>query len=228
LYDPLAVGALPDVATDDFAAAATEMEPKMLLRQQRQLLSAALGRLYLIDEPEQHLHALMQRKVAPWLAQLVSKGSAQAMITTHSVPFLTAGSERETCWVYVRRPSDGPTRVETLDAPTLGAFSELELDVGWDRGQLLSTIALLLFVDGRSDQAVLEALLGDELRRLGVAVIPMHGQSRAKGILDAEILLRYSTAMVAVWLDRVPQETIAELLAHPDRAAERIGTLPRR
>ena len=66
---------------------------------------------------------------------------------------------------------------------------------------------------------MLQALAGDELRSAGVAVIPLHGESRASGIIDAEIVPRYSSAAVAVWLDRVPAEALAKIMADPMSAA---------
>jgi hypothetical protein len=134
----------------------------------------ALERAYIVDEPERHLHPLMQRQLAPWLGHLVWAGLAQAIIATHSIPFLNIGSSEDTSWIYLRRSADGRTMVEAVDAPTLNALSEAALDLGWDRGQLLALVGVLLFVEGRGDQAVLATLLGDELHRYGIAVVPRY------------------------------------------------------
>jgi len=85
----------------------------------------------------------------------------------------------------------------------LQARTEVAMDLGIDRGELLASKSVFLFVEGRNDQVVLETLCGPELHEYGIAVIPVHSSSKLKGIIDAEILLRYSSAPAAAWLDNV-------------------------
>jgi hypothetical protein len=51
-------------------------------------------------------------------------------------------------------------------------------------------------------------------------VVPLRGASRATGITQAEILFRFTTASLAVWLDKVPENVVGRLKADPSFAAE--------
>ena len=94
------------------------------------------------------------------------------------------------------------------------------MDLGIDRGELLASKSVFLFVEGRNDQVVLETLCGPELHEYRIAVIPVHSSLKLKGIIDAEILLRYSSAPAAAWLDNVSVDVADRLRANPGGAAE--------
>lgn len=44
--------------------------------------------MFLVDEPERHLHPRAQRPLAAWLRDLVREHGTQALLTTHAVPFI--------------------------------------------------------------------------------------------------------------------------------------------
>lgn len=163
----------------------------------------------LADEPERHLHPRLQREAARWLVDTVHKSSSQVILATHSVPFLNLGPEAR--YTYVRRQPGELAHVSPIETSELQALTEIALDLGLDRGELMALVRVLLFVEGRADQAVLEALCAEDLHANGIAVIPLHGHSRAVGILEAEVLMRFTSAPAAVWLDNVPAEVIAKL-----------------
>lgn len=127
---------------------------------------------YFIDESERHLHPSVARKAARWLREVMTEREAQCVLTTHSVPFLDLGDAG--AYNYLWRQGG---RIFSLqfDPDSRHAFSLLAEEMGFDRGELLTTVRQLLFVEGRADQIVLEALFGCELRRFGVAVVPFHG-----------------------------------------------------
>ena len=66
-----------------------------------------------------------------------------------------------------------------LDVDKLSALDQLSAEMGFDRAELLTLTRRLLFVEGRADQTVLEALFGAELRRCGTRVIRMQGTGAA-------------------------------------------------
>lgn len=221
LVDAIMAGRMPRVKFAGLGVLTQRLETRAGDHRERQLIELAAPTLYVLDEPERHLHPLWHLPMADWLQhRIASNGHAQALVATHAVTFSELGAA--STLIYIRRPRGSRSAVSALERTELTALSEIALDLGWDRGQLISTIAVWLFVEGRADQAVLQALAGDELRTCGVAVIPLHGESRAPGILDAEIVIRYSSAAVAVWLDRIPAKDVADMLADP-RSAIRIA-----
>lgn len=171
--------------------------------------------LFVIDEPEQHLHPRAQRELAVWLADLVRANDSQALITTHSVPFINR-SDRIS---YIRREGPGASSISASDEE-ITALNEIAADVGLNRGELLSGVSLFLFVEGPSDRLVLEGLFGERLQRMGVAVIPMHGVLQLRQIMDATVLVRYSTAKTAFLVDNMDEYGIRQMLDNPGQLEE--------
>jgi hypothetical protein len=127
----------------------------------------------------------------------------------------------EAAYTYLLRVGGEPAELRPMRPNELTRLSQEASELGLDRGELLTMVRVLLWVEGRHDEAVLEGLFADRLRAAGIAVIPIHGFSRSSGILDAETLLRYTEAKPAVWLDRVPEDVVAVLRDDPG-AAQRI------
>jgi len=164
--------------------------------------------IFLVDEPEQHLHPRAQRDLARWLADLGRTNRSQTLIITHTVPFI----DQADTIVYVRRDTAGRAKV-TASTEDITALNEIAGDLGLNRGELLTGISLFLFVEGVSDKHVLEGMFGDRLRRCGVAVVPLHGVRQLRQILDATVLLHFSTAKTAVLVDSLDEHEIAAMLA---------------
>ncbi len=64
-------------------------------------------------------------------------------------------------------------------------------------------VRLFLWVEGPMDRAVLDGYFGVGLRERGIAVAVLHGARNTGRILDAA-LTQYTSAAVAVWLDKIP------------------------
>ena len=173
---------------------------------------------YILDEPERHLHPRVQRLTARWLADLLRRERAQGLVATHSPAFMTLP---DATYTYLLRVDGGSAELRPMRPDELTRLSQEASELGLDRGELLTMVRVLLWVEGRQDAAVLEGLFPDRLRAAGIAVIPIHGSSRSSGILDAETLLRYTEARPAVWLDRVPDSVVTCLREDPG-AARRI------
>jgi energy-coupling factor transporter ATP-binding protein EcfA2 len=153
---------------------------------------------YFIDEPERHLHPSLAREAAEWLAAVMEERQTQCIVTTHSVPFLELGPD--VAYYYLWR-TQGRVFAHRFPVQELDAFSLIAEEMGFDRGELLTRVRQLLFVEGRADQIVLQTLLGAELRRLGVAIIPMHGAGRLFRVVEAEALFQYTAASIRVLVD---------------------------
>jgi hypothetical protein len=48
------------------------------------------------------------------------------------------------------------------------------------------------FVEGEVDRIVLSVLFGERLRAAGVELVPVHGVTNAPGIVEADILFRFT------------------------------------
>lgn len=162
---------------------------------------------YFIDEPEQHLHPLVARRAARWLGKTLADTGARAVIATHSVAFIDM--EGPASHVYLWR-AGGEAFAEPFDPEALEAAGLIAEEMGFDRGELMSSVRAMLFVEGRADQIVLETIYGADLRLAGCIVIPMQGVARIKGIIEADALFSFTTARIAVLLDtNVAQEAAA-------------------
>jgi hypothetical protein len=114
----------------------------------------------------------------------------------------------------MNRSPDGP-RLQVFDAAQLDALSELPAEMGYDRGELVSAVGLWLVVEGETDQVVLDTLYGDELRRAGIEVVPLHGTANWQLLLDADALWRFTIAPVAVMFDGISAARVEELAKMP-------------
>ena len=181
--------------------------------------SALRREFYLVDEPERHLHPRLQRAASRYLVNFTRQSAAQAAVITHSVAFMRSGSD-DVSYVYVRRGSDATSKAITVKESELDALNHLTRELGLDRGELLAAITVVLFVEGRSDQYVIESLFRSQLRAAGIAIAPIHGIMRTKGIVEADLLMRYSDARLAFLIDDVRRAEIQEMLTDDTKLAE--------
>jgi energy-coupling factor transporter ATP-binding protein EcfA2 len=123
------------------------------------LLRAPKMRLYLIDEPERHLHPVAQREVAEWITQLTTEtGAPSVALATHAAPFLNLPVEAAT-YLRVWRDDERRTRAEPIDRATLGQLDELATRLGVSRADLVQLTRAVLVVEGKHDVMVLRHFL---------------------------------------------------------------------
>lgn len=164
-------------------------------------------RLYLIDEPEQHLHPRLQRLAARWLVGAGTAGASQCLVVTHSPHYLRIPGRVSFAYLQqVETEAGGPRSVIRLLTPSLlHATDEVARDMGFDRGELLSAVSTVVFVEGLADKLFLDAYCGERLHHAGVALVPIHGAVHAerKGVVDSEIVLGWTGARLAILLDNL-------------------------
>ena len=85
--------------------------------------------LYLLDEPEAHLHPVAQREAAAWVVER-ARGGAEFVVATHAPSFLNIRYEA-TSYVRVHRDAQGITRATAIDESAPGALREDARSAGY-------------------------------------------------------------------------------------------------
>jgi hypothetical protein len=175
-------------------------------------------RFFLVDEPERHLHPNLQREAAVWLRDTIRARETPCLVATHSTPFLALPTDADMpLYVYVWRDRDDAT-CEPFDAGELRPLDRIATSLGFDRGELLTTISLFQ-VEGIHDVVVFDRIFG-ELRAARIALVPMEGLSNYQAVLDSDVLWRYTTAQVALTTDKFEPEILKNVLGNPKAARE--------
>jgi hypothetical protein len=181
-------------------------------------------RLYLIDEPEQHLHPRVQRTAARWLIASGTAGASQALVATHSPHYLRIPGDVVFAYLRSEVLAGGRRRstINPLTPELLAASDEIAHDMGFDRGELLGSVAAFVFVEGQADRLFLEAVARERLHHAGIALVPIHGavDAEKKGIVDSELVLSWTAAKLAVLLDNLTEAEWTALEADADHCAE--------
>jgi energy-coupling factor transporter ATP-binding protein EcfA2 len=203
----LGIGLSADLDTSSYASPG-EFSRRESTRGGR--LAAARPRLYLVDEPERHLNPRLQRSAAKWLIDLLRTRGAQGVIATHSAAFLNIG--QESTFVELRRSNSKTSELQPFTPEDLTAYSGMARRLGFDRGELLATCRVLLFVEGRHDQAVLENAFREHFHEAGIVVVPLMGAGKHIQIVEHEVLARFTRASLAVVFDKLDADTVHRLL----------------
>lgn len=151
------------------------------------------------DEPEAHLHVTAQRQVAAAVQSMRNEGQ-NIIVATHAPAFLEFPE-----WQTVHI-SDGT--VAAVPPSDLRVRRRVARELGLTRGELLSTVAVVLVVEGPHDQLVLDLLYGPDLRHAGIAVVRMFGTDNLPALLSLDFIERYVDAPVALMLDYTKTERV--------------------
>jgi hypothetical protein len=141
--------------------------------------------IYLVDEPEAHLHPRAVASVAQWLVDLAASASA-VVVATHNTTILNAPREIATP-VLVVSGSDG-TELRTVTGDLSTALECITDELGLSRGELLLLARLALFVEGPEDVAVLEEWFRPDLDAAGVRLFSIHGIYNVSALVDSEVI----------------------------------------
>jgi energy-coupling factor transporter ATP-binding protein EcfA2 len=169
-------------------------------------------RLVLLDEPERHLNVKVARQAARWLQTRVGGPLGQLVLATHSPAFLACRGV-SVCHVHVRRVADGVvySSFASEDQP---ALDKIAREMNLDAGELFAMRAIV-WVEGPMDQAVVETLCGEELRRQGAFVAAYGGVPNIGSVLKSP-LARLSELRFVVLVDDLPARRLRSLRSHPD------------
>lgn len=200
------VGAVTeDPATVEEIVRAARKEP--LSQAAVRLEPAEAPGVYIVDEPEAHLHPRAVASVRSWLEELARTATA-VLAATHSPMLLDTDSGLATRVLVL--PGEGGTELHTVTGPIDERLAEVADDLGMTKGDLLLMTRLVLFVEGEHDVIILSEMFGSELRDAGIRVFPAHGGDNfaelavtKPGLVGGEIIGALGIRM-AVVLDTSP------------------------
>jgi energy-coupling factor transporter ATP-binding protein EcfA2 len=138
--------------------------------------------VYVLDEPEAHLHPLAQEEAAAWVAERVREG-ASVLLATHAVPFLRLPLQHVEYLRVVRTPEWKTTVEPTKDV--MSAVAEQAEALGLPPAALIQLTRAWLVVEGEHDRMVLDAFYGKDLHQAGIRILPIRGAGRAKASFAA-------------------------------------------
>lgn len=176
--------------------------------------------LIAIDEPERGLHRRAERILASRLDAVARSHNATLAVTTHSPAFFELPEAR---LHHLRKSINGFSVLESLPAEMYPRIDEL----GISRTDLLQLCRLFLIVEGEHDLIVLTELIGDELSKLGVIILPLRGLRNLTNSSDAQVIFRYTDAKVMFLSDNENSDLLREMwtAAQVAQPEELIGVL---
>ena len=156
--------------------------------------------LYVLDEPERHLHPHAQEQAARWLAGRIDRRTS-LLLATHALPFLSLPTD-DVEYSLVSRSSDRVTRCESITADVWGALDERTSEAGLgSRAQLLQIARAFLIVEGAHDEAVVRHFYSHELDRHRIVLLPARGAQKVRSLIEAELLALLDVPMIILFDD---------------------------
>jgi energy-coupling factor transporter ATP-binding protein EcfA2 len=158
----------------------------------------------LLDEPEAGLHRLAEDKLGRALHSFGVRNGFAVIAATHSTSFLAIP---QASLVEVFRRTDGWTTARAVEFPDQAGPNSL----GISRGDLLQLYQLILLVEGHHERLVFGEMLGDELGRRRVLLVPLRGSFNLNAVVDLEILAHTLEQPVLAVLDNANADAIDRL-----------------
>lgn len=168
--------------------------------------------ILLMDEPERGLHRSAEERVMLWLAeQCEAADNVWLWAASHSPHLLHHSSIQP---VAVAGPDlnriDEPVGDEAV-LRLLQRHDKEDLEaLGMSPTDLLASRRAIILVEGTHDEIVLEHLIGQDLRRLGADVVPLHGGRNLPRAVETRVLFDYTSATIFALLDAVERDTFDE------------------
>jgi energy-coupling factor transporter ATP-binding protein EcfA2 len=167
-----------------------------------EFFDAPRDRVYLIDEPEQHLHPALERRAARWLSTAMSQWGAQCVIATHAIAFIDIPCDRH---LYEISRTGYAAAIAPLDPRAVTPYTPIARAIGLDRGELLSRYRAFVFLE-HTVAAVLEELCAERLDRAHIRLVPI--ELRPPHELPEITILAQLTAapLAALFVSPAPEE----------------------
>jgi hypothetical protein len=173
----------------------------------RPVLHPVPSLLYLLDEPEAHLHLTAQRDVVE-LAGNLAAASRGVVVATHSLAFLDAPSGRSQ--IVTLQASAGKIRSSACNG--LRDLADHASMLGLPPSALALACRGVLMVEGPNDRQVIQRYGGIDLDKERVVIVVLQGHHGAAGIAELEFLHALRIP-IFILLDHVRSEAIRQALA---------------
>ena len=162
------------------------------------------GKILLLEEPELHLHPGAQRNLMKFLKEKLGNANSQVFFTTHSIVILEeAGFDNY--YVFKKNSRTKITRIDDFkDKEKVKMFEAIQLSLGLKKGELLSLVNLIVFVEGERDQFILEALcerpdINYNLNK--TRIHPVKGQSKMRFYVNTDLANKMLDLKILAILD---------------------------
>ena len=168
--------------------------------------------LYLLDEPEAHLHLSAQGDVVEVAARLSTSG-AGALVATHSLAFLNDRNARSTVITVTRRGD----KTDLSEPSGLTDLVHRAGDLGVPPSAFAQACRGVLAVEGINDLAMIRQYGGVDLDSHFVLVTVLQGSGGAPNLAELEFLHALGVPIV-VLLDHIYRSNLIEALEGTRRA----------
>lgn len=148
--------------------------------------------LLLLDEPESSLHRSAEDHMVSGLLNLALRG-LPIVAATHAPDLL---DQADSAVLECRRDQNG----SVIKPLTEGIRERLE-DLGLAPSDLLGGLRTVILVEGLHDQVILEAAIGDRLRRAKARIYAARGAKKMGSILEGPFLVEWTNATIIPVLD---------------------------
>ena len=162
----------------------------------RRIRSPDLFGLYLIDEPEAHLHPNAIRSLTRWLVERNREGIG-VVVATHALELLDLPTELAEFLLVTRQGEE--SRFTSVTGSLIPALEEQSAAAGIGRGDALRLARGVLIVEGIHDDLVIRHFYGAELDRARVLMLPLEGVNEAKALLELRYLAMLDRPLVALF-----------------------------
>lgn len=142
--------------------------------------------LFVVDEPELHLHPSAQHDVAGWLAQRADEGH-KVLTATHSPALLVAGTEVDVLAVSRR---NNVSMVAPISSDVTGSIESMADELGVDARVWLQLTRAVLIVEGEHDRRVVRKFFGPELDKRQIRILPIQGTRNSSAFGDSKFIGR--------------------------------------
>lgn len=130
-----AVQALRDISDNGWVIG--DLRRRLELRPAEDVITREVQdrRLFVVDEPERHLHPGLQREAARWLSDTAAERAAPALLATHSTAFLSLPASDGLSYLYCSRSlDDGMSTVRLFTPAELLDLDQVSAEMGFDPG----------------------------------------------------------------------------------------------
>ena len=214
---------LPILDVPDFRGS-EDLEPGTPTVEDPELTAEFTDQLvFVIDEPELHLHPLAQEQAAAWICELVeSNPDARVIMATHSPVFLNLPRSDGVEYMFVRRHEDGKTRTVAVTSDMIGALEEVIEAYPEPEGagirltgaevfglrpvDVVQLIRKVLVIEGLHDEMVVRRFFSRELAEARCLILPLGGSVNLS-VSTVEMMTRLGMPVTIV-LDNVRDEAL--------------------